>query len=157
MKLFLRFNLIITSILLIQSCRDDYDLCNQPRDVKFVGGFFKKIGSTEISNPAPSLNIIQINTSANIYSNQPNVNLFSVPLSPVKDTSTFSIKVENYLQADTISIIYTSKEILLSDECGKVTYYTVSKILTTLHTIDSIKLTNPEVVTGLGQNAKFYF
>jgi Family of unknown function (DUF6452) len=156
MKHFLLLNLLITTILL-WSCRDDYNICNQPRDVKFVGGFYKKIGSSEVGVSLSNLTIFQLNTNTNIYNNQANISLFSLPLNPVLDTSKFVIRIENALQADTVSIIYTSKQVLLSAECGNVTNYSLSKILFTTNTIDSIKIINSEVTTGLNQNTKIYF
>ncbi len=157
MRHFLEACLLMTSILLLQSCRDDYNICNLPRDVKFTAGFYKKTGATEIAISAPNLNIYTLNSSTFIYQNQNNVSAFLLPLNPVVDTSKFLIRVENTLQADTMSIIYTSRQVLLSPECGNVTYYSLLKILTTTNTIDSVKITNSEVLTGSNSNARIYF
>ncbi len=147
----------IVSIFLLQSCRDDYNICTLPRDVKFSAGFYKKTGASEVAIVAPNLNIYTLNSSTYIYQNQNNASTFALPLNPVSDTSKFVIRVENTLQADTMSIIYTSRQVLLSPECGNVTYYSLVKILTTTNTIDSVKITNSEVLTVSNSNAKVYF
>ncbi len=157
MKHFLPKYFFIITIFLLQSCRDDYNICNLPRDVKFTAGFYKKTGATEVAISAPNLNIYTLNSSTFIYQNQNNASTFALPLNPVVDTSKFVIRVENTLQADTLSIIYTSRQVLLSPECGSVAYYSLVKILTTTNTIDSVKITNSEVLTVSNSNAKIYF
>ena len=157
MKHSLPIYLFIASILLLQSCRDDYNICNQPRDVKFVAGFYKKTGATEIASSAPNLNIATLNSNNSLYQNQVNTSNFSLSLNPVVDTSKFVIRVENSLQADTMSIIYTTRQVLISPECGIANFHSIIKVLSTLNTIDSVKIISTEVANIQSINAKVYF
>ena len=143
---------------LIASCKDDYSICNPVRDVKFIGGFYQRVGGADVPTAAPSLTISLLNNSTLIYSNQANTLQFGVSLNELADTSRFVVSLGNNLPKDTLSIVYSSqKNTTDGNACGIVVYHNVSQVYSTLNTIDSIKLIQPLVNTNAVQNAKIYF
>lgn len=153
-KLFLIF---IFGIIILTSCKDEYTICDLSKDVRFIATFNQRVNGADVLLNAPSLNIILLTNNSSIYTQQANVSTFSFPLNSLVDSAKYSFKVANNLQADTVTIIYTSTGANLSLECGAVTYHNISKIKTTTNTIDSVKIINPVLNTDLQQNAKFYF
>ncbi|MEQ1552978.1 MAG: DUF6452 family protein [Ferruginibacter sp.] len=152
------FNLfvIFISLCLVQSCRDDFNICTLGRDVKFNVGFYKKTGSIETINTAPNFSIFLLGGSTPIIS-QANTSAFSIPLNITVDSAKYVLTMDTSLPKDTITIIYSSKSEVISAECGTAVFNTISKITTTLNTIDSVKIISPEVNTLGLQNAKIYF
>ncbi len=149
--------IFIVGINFFTSCKDEYTLCDLSKDVRFIASFNQRINGTDVLMAAPNLSITQLSNNSALYTQQVNVSTFSFPLSPVADSAKYSFKLANNLQADTVTIIYTSTGTNLSLECGPVTYHNISKIKTTTNTLDSVKITNPVLNTDLLQNAKFYF
>ena len=151
------FILYIVCISLFTGCTDEYTICDLSKDVRFIGTFYQRINGADVLSPAPNLSITQIPTNAPIFNQQANVATFSFVLNSALDSSKYIFKIANNLVADTVTIIYTSTGVNLSPECGSVTYHNISKITTTLNTIDSVKITNSKLNTDLLQNAKFYY
>jgi len=149
--------IFIVCMCILPSCKDEYTICNLSKDVRFIGTFFQRISGADVLAPAPNLSITQIPTNALIFNQQPNVATFSFALNSVLDSAKYIFKIANNLQADTVTIVYTSTGENLSPECGAVTYHNILKITSTLNTIDSVKITNPKLNTDLLQNAKFYY
>ena len=141
----------------LYSCKDEYSICNLSKDVRFIATFYQRINGADVLYPAPSLSITQIASNALLYNQQSNTATFSFVLNPLVDSAKYIFKVASNSPADTVTIIYTSTGANLSPECGAITYFNVSKIKTTLNTIDSVKITNPILNTDLLQNAKFYY
>lgn len=141
----------------LAACKDEYTLCNLSKEVRFTGGFYKKVGSSDALSPAPKFTLLQLNTTVPLYSQQVNVETFSLPLNPVLDSAKYVLTLNTGLQADTITIIYTSQGVNLSVECGSVTYNTINKVTTTINTLDSVKIIKGLVNTEAGQNVKIYY
>ena len=143
---------------LIASCKDDYSICNPVRDVKFIGGFYQRVGGADVPTAAPSLSVSLLNNSTPIFNNQPNTLQLAVFLNELADTSHYVVTLGNNLPKDTLSIVYSSqKNTTDGNACGIVVYHNISQVYSTLHTIDSIKLIQPLVNTNPVQNAKIYF
>ena len=155
-KLYL-FACISLCSLSLTSCKDEYTLCNQVKDVRFTGGFYKKVGSNDVVAPAPKFTLSQLNSGSNIYNQQVNVDVFSLPLSQIIDSAKYVLKLDNNLLSDTVTIRYTSQGVNLSLECGSVTYNTITSISTTINTLDSIKIIRALVNTEPVQNVKIYY
>ncbi len=149
---------IITLTLFITSCKDDYSICNPVRDVKFTGGFYKRVAATDVPSPAPNFSLSLINNISLVYNNQPNVIEFGVPLNELADTSKYVLSLDNGQPKDTLTIVYSSQRSTTDgNACGIVTYHNISQVYSTTNTIDSIKLIQPLVNTSQVQNAKIYF
>ena len=155
-KLYL-FACISSCCLALHSCKDEYTLCNLVKDVRFTGGFYRKVGSNDAVAPAPKFTLSELNSGSNIYNQQVNVEVFSLPLSQVIDSAKYVLKLDANLQADTVTIKYTSQGVNLSLECGGVTYNTITSISTTINTLDSIKIIRALVNTEPVQNVKIYY
>ena len=153
-KLFL---ILIVGASFLTACKDEYTICNLSKDVRFIASFYQRNNGADVLTPAPNLNITLLPNNTSLYTQQANVATFSFPLNPLVDSAKYSFKLANNLQADTVTIVYTSTGANLSLECGAVTYHNITKITSTLNTIDSIKITNAVLNTNLLQNAKFYF
>ena len=148
---------IVTVSLYFTACKDEYTICNLSREVRFTGGFYRKLGANDVASPAPKFTLSQLNISPAFYNEQVNVQTFSVPLNSLTDSGKYVLKLDNNLQADTVTVTYTSQGVNLSLECGSVTYNTITKITTTINTIDSIKIIKPLVNTEAGVNARIYY
>ena len=144
-------------MLLCAACKDEYTLCNLSKEVRFTAGFYNKSGANDVAAPAPKFTLSQLNVSPPLYFEQVNVQTFSVPLSPITDSAKYILKLDNNLQADTVTVTYTSQGVNLSLECGSVVYNTITKITTTINTIDSIKIVKALVNTEAGVNARIYY
>ena len=141
----------------LYSCKDEYTLCNLPKEVNFTAGFYQRVGTTDVSAPAPSLTIFLLNGTNPIYSQQQNAASFGIPLNPAVDSSRYVITVVNGAQSDTLTIVYTSQSSTLSAECGSVILNNITRLYSTAHTIDSVKITSSAVNTTPLQNAKIYY
>jgi hypothetical protein len=152
------FIALITLSFLIPSCKDDYSICNPVRDIRFIGGFYKRAGGSDVPTPAPSLSISLLNNTNLIYNNQPNTIEFAVPLNELADTSRFVLSLGNSQPKDTLTVVYSSqKSTTDGNACGIVVVHAVSELFSTTNTIDSVKLIQPLVNTSPMQHAKIYF
>ena len=151
------FLLLIICLSFLAACKDEYTICDLSKDVRFIGSFYQRNNGADVLTPAPNLNIIQLSNNTALYTQQVNAATFSYPLNPQVDSAKYSFKLANNLQADTVTIVYTSTGTNLSLECGAVIYHNISRITSTLNTIDSIKITNPLLNTNLLLNAKIYY
>ena len=142
---------------ILPSCKDEYTICNLSKDVRFIASFYQRNNGVDVLVPAPLLNITQLGTNAPLYTQQANVPTFAIALNPQLDSTKYYIKLSSSLPADTLTIVYTSTGANLSLECGSVTYHNISKLYSTLNTIDSVKIINPVLNTDLLLNAKIYY
>ncbi len=138
------------------SCTDEYTLCTQSKEVRFIGRFYQRVSGQDVLAQAPGLIITQLNNTTPIYSFPQSVNNFSIPLNPLENTASYVITVGNNPK-DTLSILYTSQGVNLSPECGSVIYHTITGIYSTSHTIDSVKISKASINTDPAENAKIYF
>lgn len=145
------------TILFFTACKDEYTLCNLNKEVRFTGGFYRKLGTTDVATPTPKFTLSQLNVQPPLYSEQVNVQLFSLPLNSLTDTAKYVLKLDTNLPSDTITVIYSSQGVNLSVECGSVIYNNITKINTTINTIDSTKIVKPLVNTEAGENVRFYY
>jgi pantothenate kinase len=153
----LRITTILSLVVLLFSCTDDYSLCTESRTVQFSSFFYKKVGGQEITANAPSLLIKDLATNQELFSNQPNLASFSLVLNPLVDSMKFYISLAPTLQADTLTVVYTTTNKTLSAECGAISTHKITRATTTKHTLDTVKLTNVNVDNGLVPNTKIIF
>jgi Family of unknown function (DUF6452) len=157
----MRYPFAIASLLFISiicnSCKDDYNICGEPKEVKFIAGFYQRIGNSDVPIQAPNLTIRLSSTSIPVYNNQINVSSFGFPLILNGDTSKYIINLGNNYPQDTLTIIYTTQGANTLPECGVLFFHTITKLTSTTNSIDSVFITNPSLNTSLAQNAKIYF
>lgn len=153
----LRNTFILSLLVLLFSCKDDYSLCTESRTVQFTSYFYKKVGGQEVTTNAPNLRIIDLSTNQDLFSNQPNVSSFSLVLNPLVSTMKFHISLATNLQADTLTVNYTTTNKALSAECGAISIHKILSASTTKHTLDTVKLTNVNVDNGSTPNTRIIF
>ena len=154
----LHYTLLLALVYALSSCTDTYTICNENRTVQFNSYFYKKVNGQEVTANAPDLKIIDLTSNATILNNQLNTPSFSLVLNPLVDSMKFHIALSPTLQADTLTVVYTSQSKSLSTECGVISIHTISKAYTTRHTLDTVKLTNSAVVNdNLSPNTKIFF
>jgi Family of unknown function (DUF6452) len=152
------FLFILSLSFLLLSCKDEYSICNPVKEVKFIGGFYQRVASSDVPTPAPSLSISLLNSTSLIYNNQANVIEFSFPLNELTDTSRYVVSLGNNQPKDTLIIVYNSqKSTTDGNACGIVVFHNIAQLYSTTNTIDSIKIIQPLVNTNAVQNAKIYF
>jgi hypothetical protein len=139
------------------SCTDNYTLCTESKLVQLSSFFYKKVGGQEVISNAPSLTIKDLGTNQTIFSNLVNVPSFSIVLNPTLDSMKFFISLSPTLQADTLTVVYTTGSKPLTPECGTITTHKILSAKTTKHTLDTVKLTNDTVDNGLAPNTKIIF
>ncbi len=153
-----RFFLFLIVIFSNWGCKDEYNICNEPKDVRFIANFYQKIGSVEQLTTAPNLNVSSIPGNAFIYTNQPNINSFSIPLNVGVDSAKYIISLSSALPQDTLTIVYTTQGGQnVSPNCPPLFLHNITRLYSTKNTIDSVKIINPVLNTSLSQNAKIYF
>ncbi|MBL0145769.1 MAG: hypothetical protein IPP48_08405 [Chitinophagaceae bacterium] len=139
---------------LLTACHDQYDICDQSTSVNCFASFYQKNGTADVAASAPALSFGLLGSSTLIYNQVGGISNFSFPLNPATDSAKYFIKISNTATSDTITVFYTSQNILLSNECGNITTHTISNAKNTL---DSIKIIT-NTVTNLGtQNLKIWF
>lgn len=148
---------IIATTLSLYSCKDEYTLCDLPKDVSFIGAFYRKVGSNDVSSPAPSLSIRALNTGPFLYTQQANVEKFGLSLSSLIDSTKFVITIAGNSVADTLTIGYTSQGENLSTECGSIITHKITKLTSTSNTIDSVKIQRAFINNEPLVNAKIYY
>jgi hypothetical protein len=153
----LRLTLILSLVVVLFSCTDDYSLCTESRTVQFSSFFYRRVGGQEVTANAPNLRITDASTNQEIFSNQPNVSSFSLVLNPTVSTMKFYISLSPTLQSDTLTVNYTSSSKSLSPECGVISVHQILSATTTKHTLDTVKLTNAIVDNGAAPNSKIIF
>ena len=148
---------VFSGCIFLCSCKDEYSICNLSKDVRFTAGFYKKVGLNDVVSPAPRFTLSLLNSGTSSYTQQANVEIFSLPLSPVVDSVKYVLKLDTGLQADTVTITYTSKGENLSVECGSVVYNTITQITSTVNTIKSVNIIKALVNTEPLQNVKIFY
>ncbi len=152
------FSIIAAATLLgFSSCQDKYDICDQEKTVNFRGVFYTKTLSGEAETPVQSLTISPINTSSTIYNQTANVSAFAFPLNPTVNAAQYVIKIDNSAIKDTISLIYTSATKTLSVECGDIITHSLASAATTIHNLDSVKISNSKIDNSIIANLKLYY
>ncbi len=157
MKTLFSFFIILMIVTALVSCRDDYSICNSPKEVNFYASFYQKQGNVDVAVPAPVLSIMLLNAPAALYSQQVNTATFSLALNPATDSARYIIKVAANLPSDTFTVVYNSINTIISADCGSAYFNNISRLYSTLNTIDSIKVIKPLVNNELLVNAKIYF
>lgn len=152
----LRNILFLLPVVCIGACKDEYTICTQSKNVNFIAGFYRNINGVPQATTAPSLSVYLLNVTPPVYSHVENAPSFSVPLSPVTDTSRFVIAVSNSSQTDTLTLIYTTQDKQLSPECGNVSVNNITGVNSTNHSIQSVSLMKQSVNTDGALNLRIF-
>jgi Family of unknown function (DUF6452) len=144
--------------LILVSCKDEYNICNEPRNVKFIGNFYKRIAGADVTTAVTNLTITLPGGTVPVIDAQPNTSSFFVSFDPTKDSIKYILTLGGGLPKDTVTLFYTNTGIpTISPDCGPIFGHNITRATTTINTIDSIVIINPVANTSLSQNAKIYF
>ncbi len=78
-----------------------------------------------------------------------------LPLFAADTSVTFILRINSI--NDTLEFIYGSYPHLLSKECGYTFYFTLEKVVYTIHAIDSIQITKSIITTLNEENMRIYY
>lgn len=152
--------IIITlcTIVALHACKDEYNICSEPKTVKFVASIFQKNGTADVLTTVPTFSLVNQAGNVLIYNNESNINTFSISLNNLLDSARYIVTLSSSLPKDTITIIYsTSGTTNTSLDCGPLFNHNIIRLRTTLNTVDSIVNFNPTINNSLSLNAKIYF
>lgn len=149
--------LFLFIILTLYSCKDEYTICDLSKEVELKNVLYEKISGGERVAIAPFFSLKQLGSPDFIYKNSPNVSRFNLPLNPVMDSIKYALSVSQSAPADTVTFVYSTQNVNLSAICGNIYVHTLTKVSTTINTLDSIRILNSSVNTTSGENVKIYF
>lgn len=148
---------ILILVTVFMSCQDTYDICDLPRGVTFKAGFYQEINGVASPANVPAFTLSLVNSSSSIYNNLQNIPRFGFALNPLVDSASYFIKLGANFPADTVTLVYSSQNLLISPECGNVYTHTLLRTKTTNNTIDSLKIVEQAINTTSMENLKIYF
>ncbi len=150
----------IVSFILIAalgfSCKDEFTICDLPTAVRMKCGFYQSNAGTETEIAAPFLTVIKISSPNPDYA-LPTVSKFSLSLNPIADSVQYQISVREASMPDTVTFVYTSEQINVSAICGNIYVNNLTRVTTTINTLDSVKISNNTINTTSGENLRIYF
>ncbi len=157
MKNLLATTVIIVLLFTLFTCNDKYTICEQSKDVHLKGVFFSKSGNIFTETTVNSLSINILDSSSFIYKNQPDLSSFIFGLQSLADSAKYVIKIDNALQADTVTLYYTSASFSLSSACGSIIIHELVDVKTTSNTLDSVKINVAKIDNTNSMNLKLFF
>jgi Family of unknown function (DUF6452) len=144
-------------LVLAVSCKDNYTICDQSKQVNYRAGFYTKSGSVDVPSTPPALTLSFPGLTTFIYNQQVGISSLSLGLSPVADSIKYVIKLSNALPADTITFYYTNGVQNLGPECGDIAIHNFTWARTTNNTLDSVKIVAPSVNNIPKENLRIYY
>lgn len=141
----------------LTACKDAYNICDTPRTVALNAALYHRIPGGETAATASSLTLYLLNTTEYIYNQKAGLQKFSFDLIPVTDTAKYFLALQTGIPADTVTLIYSSRRIMLPEPCGYIFTKTLYNVLYSRNRLDSIAIINPDINTAGANNLKIYF
>jgi hypothetical protein len=148
---------IVFCLAFVVSCKDNYTICDQSKQVNYKAGFYTKNGSVDVPSTPAALTLSFPGATTFIYNQQMGVSSLSLGLSPVADSVKYVIKISNALPSDTLTLFYTTGLLNLGPECGDITVHNFTRAYTTTNTLDSVKIVAASVNNIPKENLKIYY
>ncbi len=153
---FFVFPFVFLLAFALVSCHDTYTLCDQALIVNAKGDFYT-LGAGGTAVPAPPVKLTVTGIAGNpLITNVENPVVLSLNLTPNTDSAKFIFSL-GALPKDTLSFFYSTEDTFVSQNCGSIKTYTLSKVKTTGHTVDSVSIINNEVANRLALNVRFFY
>jgi hypothetical protein len=92
-----------------------------------------------------------------IYNQQAGISDLVLSPDPTADSLRYYIKLGTALPADTLTMVYSTRTVNLSPECGDIFVHTISRVYCTIHTLDSVKIINTAVNNIVTENFRIYY
>lgn len=144
-------------LCLFVRCKDNYTICNQNTITAYKAGFYNKSGSADVKVTPAALTIKFPGSSNYIYNQAAGIPDLILSPDPTLDSLKYFIQLSSALPDDTLTIVYSTSKKTLSPECGDIYVHAVSKAYCTLHTLDSVKITNPVISNTNTENFRIYY
>jgi len=158
MRIFFR-SLSIVLLLYITACTSD-DTCRKNKFVNIRIQFYKYTLDTTSNNyklgtwSVDSLTAKGIGIDSVIYKNTKSINIINLQLQKQANSSKFLVTTNNI--NDTLTIVHTNKDYYLSLECGCIKTHYIDSVHITKHSVDSVKIINPDVNTSNATNLRIF-
>ena len=150
--------ILLLTIVVLYSCKDEYNICNEPKTVRFIATINQRVGGADVLTTAPNFSLVNLAGNVPIYSNEPNINSFNITFNNLLDSARYVITLANNLPKDTLNVIYTTVGVQATSlDCGPLFNHNIVRLYSTTNTIDSIKIVSPALNSSLNLNAKIYF
>jgi hypothetical protein len=143
--------------ILAVSCKDNYTICDQSKQVNYKAGFYTKNGSVDVPSTPAALTLSFPGATTFIYNQQIGVSSLSLGLSPIADSVKYVIKLSNALPSDTLTLFYTNAQQNLGPECGNINVHNFTRVHTTINTLDSVKIVAASVNNIPKENLRIYY
>lgn len=134
-------------LCIFYSCSQDANTCLQPIDAALRVGAYKYADASHKDSLLPNPLVKVIGDSIKIWvQNQKNSSKFALTLNPKADSTKYSIQIDaTNVSTDTIVLYYSRSLHFVSVACGYTYYFTINKIATTHHDLDSIAINNVSI------------
>ena len=151
----MRFNYFILALLIVavmtNSCTQD-ETCRENKKVMLNAGFFSSGTTTSLS--VDSLTIFGLGQDSMLYNVKNSINKINLPLNKKEDLSIFVLTFKTI--QDTLWVLYTNDDYLISYECGTVITHKIDTVITTNHYIESVKIINHDINTTDVQHLQIF-
>jgi hypothetical protein len=151
----MRFNYLILALLVVAvmtiSCTQD-ETCRESKKVMLNAGFFSSGTTTGLS--VDSLTIFGLGQDSMLYNVKNSINKINLPLNKKEDLSIFVLKFKTI--QDTLWVLYTNDDYLISYECGTVITHKIDTVITTNHYIESVRIINHDINTTDVQHLQIF-
>ncbi|PUZ27704.1 hypothetical protein DCM91_05685 [Chitinophaga costaii] len=144
--------------LLFLACEDQTKVCDQTLRSDFKMNFRHDIDSTDsqIDTALPKCTIYALGKDS-IYRKTRDVTYATLTLDPLHDTSAFYVQADSTSKADTLTLIYTRSPHFVSAGCGFTTFFGLTSVTCTHHSVDSLRLLQPQITTTNDTHVTLYF
>ncbi len=150
------FSVVVLCVVILSSCRDDYNICTENRFVSVNGSFYRVVGGVPTKSTVSNYFLGTIGGNA-VVNNVANASSFATELNPTQDSTVYIIRLNNSGFTDTLTYRHTSRTETISAECGNITAYTLTSVKTTKNYIDSIVILNNSISRFFAENVKIYY
>lgn len=107
-------------------------------------GFYQSTGTQETEASASFLTVRKLSSPNPDYTFSM-VSNFSPALNPIADSVEYQVSVRDGSVPDTVTFVYTSQKTTVSAVCGDIYINNLAKVVTTMNTFDSVKISSSVV------------
>ncbi|HVI43295.1 MAG TPA: DUF6452 family protein [Chitinophaga sp.] len=137
------------------ACENETKVCDQTLSTNLRANFKRdtaiRIRDTVIHRITdtimPKVVMRAVGRDSLLYNRVATQNIFA-PLSPIADSSRYSLQLDSALVSDTLTFRYKRSTHFISPGCGFGTYFLLDTVLTTHNTIDSLVINLKSVTSS---------
>ena len=143
----------VFAVMLMQSCsKEERDPCLQPRTTVLRARTIRHAdtgtATPDTLLPNPQLRPLTGGLVQYYFGGLKKQRLFTFSLSNITDSSRWVLRADSAVAVeDTLTFYYQRQLHFLSNSCGYTNFYNLQGVTTTRHSIDSAKITRPDITT----------